>query len=1042
MSEQGVTITHSYKKAYETLNPKQKEAVDTIEGPVLVLAGPGTGKTQILAVRIGKILLDTDTQAHNILCLTYTDAATIAMRRRLVQIIGAEAHKIHISTFHGFANQVIQENLGIFGDYRQLEPISDLESVDVYKELIDALPKDHALKRLKSDSNYEAKRMKNLFSMMKKENISADIIDKRVEEYIKRKEEDAIDKDFFYQRKYKDFAAGDAKPKWAEHQEKLHLLKEAAKEFKNFNAIMDRKERYDYDDMILWVLKAFEEDQNLLASYQERYQYFLVDEYQDTNGSQNKILSMLIDYWDRPNVFVVGDDDQAIYKFQGANVKNIDDLKGKYDPSLIVLENNYRSNQEILNFSKSLIDHNKERIGNPKTLIASGDNKDIGGHPHIFAFDNIKKEEAFIANELLQLNENNYDLNKVAIIYRNHSHVDNLVNVLEKKGLPLNIKRRINILRLPIIRNIIKVLEYVNAEYEIPNSKEGDLFEIMHYDFFNIDARDIAKIAITIREKDSEDKITWRDLMSDKDALKALNINSIQDIFHFNLLLESWTKDINNVTLQVLFEKLLNEGYILKTVLQHSDKTWLLQVITTLFDFIKDETNRTPDLSLKDLLLMLRKMNENDIEIGVNKVAHSSKGVNFITAHSAKGLEFEKVYLIRCTKDVWDRNKATRNQYAYPDNVNEDVETNTEDERRLFYVAMTRAEQNLYITYSNKKETGKDLAKSMFLDEIAEHSEAYIVDKDVQQEILDEYLYTNLLLKEKKIQLVDHDLIDKVLLKYKLSVTGLNKYLKCQVSFYFESILRVPSARNKYSGFGTAVHMALQFYYRDINRNENPNVDTLLEYFHLGMKKRSSHFTDKEYEDLIAYGDKILPQYYEENIKEKPLAKNYALEAKIENAEYKGIPIKGVLDKVEVFKNEIKVVDYKTGNFEKSDTKQKMYAPSERHPLGGDYWRQIVFYKLLLNSDRKYNWDMEAGFIDFVEPKQKTTDFLMKKIQVRPEDIEKVGEQIEESWEKIQNHEFDKLCDDENCYWCEFVRNDFVFPDGQSNQDEDEIQEM
>lgn len=1042
MSEQAVTKTHAFKSAYDTLNPKQKEAVDTIEGPVLVLAGPGTGKTQILAVRIGKILLDTDTQAHNLLCLTYTDAATIAMRKRLVQIIGADAHKIHISTFHGFANQVIQENLGIFGDYRQLEPISDLETVDVYKELIDTLPKDHALKRLKSDSNFEAKRMRSLFSMMKKENLSAEIIDQRVAEYIQRKEEDASDKNFFYQRKYKDFAAGDAKPKWAEHQEKLHLLKEAAKEFVNFNAIMDRKERYDYDDMILWVLKAFEEDETLLASYQERYQYFLVDEYQDTNGSQNRILSMLIDFWDRPNVFVVGDDDQAIYKFQGANVQNIGDLKKQYNPVQIVLENNYRSNQDILDYSKALIDHNNERIGEAKTLIASGKNKDKGIVPQIYVFDNIKKEEAYIADALLKLDEENYDLNKVAIIYRNHSHVDSLVNVLEKKGLPLNIKRRINILRLPIIRNIIKVLEYINAEYETPNSKEGELFEIMHYDFFNIDARDIAKIAITIREKDAEDKISWRDVMSDKDALKALDINSVQDIFHFNLLLESWTKDINNVTLQVLFEKLLNEGYILKTILQHPDKTWLLQVITTLFDFIKDETNRNPNLDLKELLLMIRKMNENDIEIGVNKVAHSTKGVNFITAHSAKGLEFEKVYLIRCTKDVWDRNRATRNQYAYPDNVNEDVETNTEDERRLFYVAMTRAEQDLYLTYSNKKETGKDLAKSMFIDEIAEKIGAEIKVVDVAQEILDEYLYTNLLLQSKKVQLVDHDLIDKILMKYKLSVTGLNKYLKCQVSFYFESILRVPSARNKYSGFGTAVHMALQFYYRDINRKESPNVDTLLEYFLLGMKKRSSHFTEKEYEDLLAYGNKILVQYYDENIKDKPLAKNYALEAKIENAEYKGIPIKGVLDKVEVFDHDIKVVDYKTGNFEKPDTKQKMYPPNDRHPLGGDYWRQIVFYKLLLDSDRKYHWDMEAGYIDFVEPKQKTTNFLVKKIQVSPEDIDKVGEQIEDSWTKIQNHEFDQLCDDEKCYWCEFVRNDFVFAAGGSPQDEDEIQEM
>ena len=151
-----------FNAAYNRLNPEQREAVDQIEGPVMVIAGPGTGKTQILAVRIGKILQQSDTSAHNILCLTFTDAATVAMRKRLVEIIGPEGHKVHIYTFHAFCNQVIQENLGYFGNYRKLDQLSDLESIDVYDEILEGLPSDHILKRLKGDPRYEAKRLSNL----------------------------------------------------------------------------------------------------------------------------------------------------------------------------------------------------------------------------------------------------------------------------------------------------------------------------------------------------------------------------------------------------------------------------------------------------------------------------------------------------------------------------------------------------------------------------------------------------------------------------------------------------------------------------------------------------------------------------------------------------------------------------------------------------------------------------------------------------------------------------------------------------------------
>src|SRR3954470_24044572 len=196
-----------FNAIYNGLNLQQRSAVDTIEGPVMVIAGPGTGKTQILASRIGKILLETDAQPENILCLTYTDAGVVAMRKRLLQFIGPDAYKVTISTFHAFCHDVIQENLSLF-EKTALDPISELEKIELYKELIDSFPKNHPLKRYRGDVYFEMSNLQSLFSAMKREGWTAEHIKQRIEEYIS----DLPNRDeFIYKKRYKDFNAGDLK---------------------------------------------------------------------------------------------------------------------------------------------------------------------------------------------------------------------------------------------------------------------------------------------------------------------------------------------------------------------------------------------------------------------------------------------------------------------------------------------------------------------------------------------------------------------------------------------------------------------------------------------------------------------------------------------------------------------------------------------------------------------------------------------------------------------------------------------------------------
>lgn len=269
-------MTHNEKFLRELgrLNPAQREAVEQIEGPVLVIAGPGTGKTHILAARIGRILMETDAQPHNILCLTFTDSGVQAMRRRLLELIGPEAHRVHIFTFHSFCNTVIQDNLELFGR-RDLEPLSELERIEIIRKILEELPLDHPLKRGRADMFFYEKHLQNLFRQLKAENWAVDFVHQKIDEYLTSL---PTKDEFIYKVSRGNFKKGDLKTaKLEDEQLRMEKLRSAASLFPRYNELLREYHRYDYEDMILWVLGAFEKYPALLRNYQEQYLYFLVD---------------------------------------------------------------------------------------------------------------------------------------------------------------------------------------------------------------------------------------------------------------------------------------------------------------------------------------------------------------------------------------------------------------------------------------------------------------------------------------------------------------------------------------------------------------------------------------------------------------------------------------------------------------------------------------------------------------------------------------------------------------------------------------------
>ncbi|HIO68467.1 MAG TPA: ATP-dependent helicase, partial [Flavobacteriales bacterium] len=913
-----VQYDEAFERELERLNPAQREAVDHIDGPVLVVAGPGTGKTHLLAARIGQILKTTDAQAYNILCLTYTDAGTIAMRQSLLDFIGPVAYRVNIYTFHAYCNDIIQRYPDYFGN-RDLEPISELETVDLLMSLIDGLETSNPIKRKKGKIYFEVARLKDLFRKMKEESWTPEFIEQCIDEYLA---DLPLRDEYIYKRgnAKQGIEVGDVKQAAVDKEaEKMKMLRAGAQLFPTFISMMEAAGRYDYNDMILWVLNAFRKDEDFLRVQQEKFHYFLVDEFQDTNGAQIDLLNYLIDFWDKPNVFAVGDDDQSIYEFQGARMKNIMDFYHRYerDIKVIVMEDNYRSSQHVLDASKTLIDNNRERLINQienltKTLLAKNDivaKSDI--RPAVLSYYNVKHEEAGIVDKLEGLQKQGVPLNEIAIIYRNHKQAAEIINLVEKKGIPYSVVKRIDILELPMINNLLTLLTYLSLESKKPFSGEHLLFEIMHYSFFNIDPHDAARLMVDCR---TDWKRKLRNHMADPDIVNGLKLTRPDNITALGGNLNQWISDVSNVTFQMLFEKIINQGGLLKEIMNSPEKTWLMQVLITLFDFIKEESAKNPRIKVASFLDTISKMNINELKLGINKTVYEEDGINFLTAHSSKGLEFEYVFLIGADTKTWEKKKGAMFSYSLPDTLTLSSQENIlESGRRLFYVAMTRAKEHLEISFSKQNQMGKDIEKTLFVAEVLENGSLEIEDQHLSGDRLTELSFESL--EERvvsEVPLLDTEYINQMLENYSMSVTHLNKYLRCPVSFYYDNIIRVPRAKNKAMSFGSAVHVALKHLFDKMQECEGifPDAQELVDSFMKDMNKNRGSFSDADFEGLKAAAEEDLPAYYDQWV--KSWNKTVLCEFSINNVEMDGIPLNGKLDKLEFNKNNVNVVDYKT----------------------------------------------------------------------------------------------------------------------------------
>ncbi|MFI5222409.1 MAG: ATP-dependent helicase, partial [Bacteroidia bacterium] len=779
----------------------------------------------------------------------------------------------------------------------------------------------------------------------------------------------------------------------------------------------------------------------------------LVDEFQDTSGTQIDLLHHLIDYWESPNIFVVGDDDQSIYRFQGANVENIIHFSSKYSSRhrSILLTQNYRSSQNILDAAKTSIDHNdpEKRISKNKTLVASNpDFASIKILPEVRAYYNPSHEAVGTAMEIERLHDSGTNWNEMAVIYRNHEQAEEIIRYLQSKRIPVNAKKRINIFDELLIRKLITILRFIDAEKSKPDSGEPYLFEMMHFREFQITPAEIANISFRLNQRSqgkSRDEQTWRGFLKDIRSKKQPDLftsnATLPFIEKFAQLTDELITDSSNCTLQQLIENILTKCGLLADALTSEDRSWNLELLNTFFDFVKNECSKNSRTNLHPILELILLMQDNGVQLPAEKITYAENGVNFITAHSSKGLEFDTVFIMGCLKDKWDKTSGGGNNFKLPDNLFEEKGDETEEARRLFYVAMTRAKKQLVISFPERDHVSKELERSRFVAELEEGGKVSLVQIQLADEDLIDFTIRVLQSGETKIsdhELINKEFLDPLLQGYSLSVTHLNNFLACPVSFYFENLLRVPAPKSASMTFGSAVHYVLECLFKNMNANEQKvfgTVEDFLSDFTWYMHRHADAFTTIEFQNRVEYAKKILPEYYRKYISE--WNKITSIERSYRNVVVDGIPLNGKLDKLEFDGIYVNVVDYKTGQFK--NAQRKLNRPNEEkvsksisqnkkpNPvdlIGGDYWRQAVFYKILMDNDPTKNWKMRSTEFDFIEPDKETKEFVKAKVEITTEDEKIVLQQIKKTFASILNMEFTNGCNDPGCRWCNFV-NDY-----------------
>ena len=998
----------SYKKSkekfseeYQSLNKAQKEAVDAIDGPVTVVAGPGTGKTQILALRIANILQKTDTKPENILALTFTNAGVISMRERLFNMIGDTAYRTNIFTFHAFCEHIIKELPFYFEELEDGRVISDLERVEIVESII----KENKFKDLISfhDEFSFLNKIVGGILTIKQEGLSP-------EEFIQKlpnwKKTLLAGEDLYYKKDFGKYKKGDLKPTEAEKvNKKISKAEELGGIFTFYQRELNKRGFYDFSDMVLYVLAELVKNKNLKADIQEKYQYILVDEHQDTNEGQNTLVELLTDaphLEGKSNIFTVGDEKQSIYRFQGASAETFSRFQNLYrEINSIKLTENYRSTQNILDGAYSVI------VKSPGLENSASLHSNIKENDKISIreFSNYKFEFLYLAEDVKKHIDDGVAPSEIAVLYRANKNVGDIKTIFDFYKIHYTIFSKDKILDDPNIRNLIYILKVI---YNL--NDDHNLGKAFFAKFLKLDSYDVVRILDKFKYLRNRDIKHIFAIMQDSKTLKEIEVKNIEDFLNFAKIIKELKTESQNQNFPDFFKIFLAKiGYI-KYMLSSADSRLQIIKLDKLLDEIKRQNGTRRAYSLTDFIYFVDAFSKYNLDI-TSTAPEIIEGVSLMTAHGSKGQEFEYVYIINTTRKAWEGGGRRGNSVALPIYQ---YDGDIEDERRLFYVAMTRAKKFLNISYARADNDGREHEESEFVKEIDPLFKEETKMKKFEEKNV-ENLNVFLNVGKKSASIFEPQYLKELFFKRGLNVSALNNYLSCPKKYLYKNLIRIPDVYSPTLKFGDLIHKSLELFFDASARAKKIlSKKTLLESFEKELIK--TYFPEKEEEKFRKRGEKALSEYYDEysGIWTYKIKTEFNIKRDFELDNREILKLTGFIDKVETIDedNTINIVDYKTGRTFSEKTKEEKAA----------YERQIVFYHLLLQDYDEGNLSVNKSILDFVE-KNKKGNFEQYSFDVTKEHLDKLREEINLCAHEILSMEFlKKGCDKNDCEWCKIEK--------------------
>ena len=1011
-----------FRSEYKRLNAEQKRAVDIIDGPLLVIAGPGTGKTQLLSLRVANILRGTDINPGNILCLTYTESGKEAMINRLSQLVGGDAKRVEVHTFHGFGTRLIARFSDYFPELANFRPAEDLTLYETLYACLGRLPRNNPLsKQAYGQFVYQADATERI-SQLKRAGVSPDVaVEKAGADMewcrstgskltaafnsagrlssksagtllaqlepqfastpdselgrISLQELEEATQEFNQTGKTSGLSA--FKKKWFTSEDgKLHFkptdqlkkLRALAELYAAYEDELKKRSLFDYDDMILFALEKLRNNREFLATVQETFQYILADEYQDTNAAQASIINLIADnpvHEGRPNVMVVGDDDQAIYGFQGALGDVLMEFRERWrDVNTVTLKQNYRSTPSIIGLSRAVISRGQNRLENyyediDKSLHANVDYANVS--PTQFE---TASPQAVLDKAVKAAKSNGSE--QLAIIATKHKYLRELADQLDNAGVNYYYEGREDLLKDPKIENVLLLSELLLAIHQ------KDLMRTSY-----VLPQIIAKLLVPV-QKD----LAWQIALNAKRSNKSW-WEALLD------LKQPEAKDVAN-NLKLLAKSIEPKDALssLKDVAEANN--WrITKKIKHLHAHAVTYFGRS-EIGLKELLRYteLCKQAGVTLEQTVTK-GNARAGVVLLSAHKSKGLEFDRVYVLHADYRTWFKERGRRNILTLPEGWNylEPPASSVDDRLRLLYVVLTRARRELALIKSGQAgETLPGLEDIKTEAHISEELEALNLPEE--QDYRAWYMPSS---PKEKATLAN--LLKETLANYRLSPSHLTTFLDTAhlgpMMFLTGILLGISEPPYPEAIFGSHVHKTLHFAQKHLNSSGKLPTLKQIKTF---IGKELPELEEGRAEDIASVAGSFINHSH---VLKPGGVGEFNFGGK--SVPFGQMQLTGTVDNYTIDGTSLTITDYKTGRALNSWLVHEDYYKQKLHR----FRQQLMFYELLFRLSPNFSHIQSVtSKIAFVEPSRRDVYYELT-LNADKKERDKLESLIDAVWQKI-----------------------------------------